>query len=226
MNSRKYFILNISIAIILITYSTKISKAQKSQNKTPVRLEPESAIDIDDPPWNNEIFPNNVVNISEVLEKGVDVPYNIIYDEPKWKRLYKAYWHSSISDRWSYVPNRIHYAMHRLFATYPTASIYYDFVHNLGIADESIEFKQESSKGPYDYLTTVVMQSEIRKIITYGNQVIIVSKPKRNGLQVFNIPMNKIVPSNENENILIQLVTELGDEIDYFLIRHVNPRAY
>jgi hypothetical protein len=114
--------------------------------------------------------------------------------------------------------------MHTLFTTYPTASVYYDFIHDLGISEESNQFTLKHD-GPYDYINTVVMKSQVQKILTYGNQVLLIAKPMRNGLQVIDIPVNKINPINVKENILFQLVTEQGDEIDYSLINFVSPKS-
>lgn len=184
-------------------------------------LEPESPQNINDPPWGEESFPSKTYPIKEIIEKGKEIPLEFVYDNPNWKRQsYKWYWHSTIQ-RWSYVPNRIHYAMHRLFTTYPTASAHYDFIHELGIADESKQWTT-TGKGVYDFIETVVMQAKVEKVITYGNQVVLIARPQRNGLQVLKIPTNKIEPINPKESILFQLTTEQGDEIDYSLLGYIK----
>lgn len=235
MKIRKNIIFLISTLVIItaVLYHQEIIKIQTFQPKDSCQTlqkrlkgsEPEIPKDINDPPWNNEVFPTKIYPTSEIIEKGTEIPLDFAYNNPNWKRqAYKSYWHSTISGgRWSYVPVRIHYAMHRLFTTYPTASIYYDFIHDLGIAEESNQFIHKNN-GPFDFINTVVMQSQVQKIITYGNQVLIIVKPKRNGLQVLNIPVNKIKPISKNENILFQLITEQGDEIDYSLINFIAPK--
>ncbi|MFD3157362.1 hypothetical protein ACFIJ5_10945 [Haloimpatiens sp. FM7330] len=185
-------------------------------------LEPDNPKNINDSPFFQYPFPSKVYSISEVIEKGSKINSPPAYNNPNWKQqAYKEYWHSDYG-RWSYVPNRIHYAMHRLFTTYTTASINYDFIHNLGIYEESHQFPLLDN--PLAFIRTVVIKSKILKIITYGNQVVIITKPQRYGLQVYDIPTEQIKPMNPKEPILFQLVTELGDEIDYTLIDYVDKK--
>lgn len=62
------------------------------------------------------------------------------------------------------------------------------------------------------------MNTKVEKAINYGNQVVLIGTPNRHGLQVMTIETKQINPSNPNENILFQLVTKDGNEIDYSLI--------
>lgn len=190
------------------------------------RLEPGTPRDIDDPPFYNGSFPSKLYPASEVIKNGFELPLDIGYNNPTWRRqAYKSYWHSTVSGgRWSYVPNRIHYGMHRLFTTYPTASVYYDFVHDLGIEEESKQIPIKNG-GPFDYIKVVVMQGQVQRILAYGNQVVLIVKPTRNGLQSLDIPVKKLSPANKKEPILFQLVTEQGDEIDYSLISYEDPNV-
>jgi hypothetical protein len=234
MRVKKYGRLLISILVIVVAilYSKGIVKTDASQINGSCKiiqerlkgLEPETPKNINDPPWHEGPLPTKNYPTSEIIKKGIEIPLDFAYSNPNWKRQsYKSYWHSSVAGgRWSYVPTRISYAMHRLFTTYPTASIYYDFIHDLGIQEESNEFERKDD-GPFDYINTVVMQGEVQKILTYGNQVLVIVKPQRSGLQVLDIPVNKIKPINEKENILFQLVTEQGDEIDHSLIEYIKP---
>ena len=122
------------------------------------------------------------------------------------------------------MPNRIHFAMHRIFATYPTASVFYDFIHDLGIAKENDKF-QRPSKTPYENIVLVVMQTKVEKFITLGNQVAVIGKPALTGLQVFLIPNKDLKPYDIHESILFQLVTDEGDEIDYTSILYYSDEA-
>ncbi len=178
-------------------------------------LEPQTPINIDDPPFYSTPLPPNEVPIQEVIEQGEDIPVEFIYNNPNWERqAYKEYWHSKYG-RWSYVPNRIHYAMHRIFSTYVTASIYYDFVHDLGIAEEVNDFVHYQSTTPYDHIQIVVMNTLVDKIMTFENQIVIIGKPQRTGLQALIIPTKLIQPIENNDDLLIQLVTPDGYEIDH-----------
>lgn len=150
------------------------------------------------------------------MENGKEIPLQFAYNNPDWQRqMYKEYWHSSYG-RWSYIPNRIHYAMHRIFVTYPTASVFYDFTHNLGIWDENDDFQiMSSTSTPFENMVLVVMQTKVDKIVTLGNQVVVIGRPSLNGLQVLLIPTQDLNPYDPKESILFQLVTPEGDEIDY-----------
>lgn len=187
------------------------------------RLEPDMPLDINTPPFLNPPFPSNIITCEEILEKGQEIPLETVYSNPDWKRpAYKEYWHSTVSGgRWSYMPNRIYFAMHRLFTTYMTASVYYDFVHDLGISEESNSFNYTAAK-PFDKILVVAMQANVQKALTYGNQVILICKPERTGLQVFAVPVDRLKPDKPDDYILFQLTTPDGEEIDYSLISYAK----
>lgn len=182
-------------------------------------LEPEKPIDIDSTPIGDIPQPTKMLPISEVIKKGKEISLEWAYNDPNWIRpSYKTYWHSTeVGGRWSYVPTRMNYALHRIYTTYRTSSIWYDFRNEVGIYDESLSFDFKG-KSALENIALVVMQSDVKKILTLGNQVVIVAEPKRNGLQVINIPISKIQPSNVKESIIFQIVTPDGYEIDYSLI--------
>lgn len=187
-------------------------------------VEPNNPINIDDIESHKSIYPNDIFTIKEVIEKGISIPLEFFYNDLNWERqIYKEYWHSSYS-RWSYIPHRIYYAMHRIFATYRTASVYYDFVHNLGVAYEAKGFTAYSNVNAYDYVELAVMQTKVSHIYTYGNQVVLVGKPQRTGLQLIPIPVKYINVINQDPNLLIQLATSAGDEVDYctIFLTHIN----
>ena len=173
------------------------------------RIEPATPQDIGDPPFVELPYPTKVVSVNEVINSGKEIPLQFAYNNPEWKRqAYKSYWHSS-SGRWSYMPNRIHYAMHRIFVTYPTASVFYDFIHDLGVAEESNEFKIPT-RTPYENIVLVVMQTKVEKIVTLGNQVVVIGKPTLTGLQVLLIPNTELKPYNSKESILFSWLQMRG----------------
>lgn len=51
----------------------------------------------------------------------------------------------------------------------------------------------------------------------------VVGNPKRNGVQVITITTADLNPSDTEENILVQLSTQKGHEIDYSIISYVPP---
>ena len=63
-------------------------------------------------------FPTDVIPISEVLKEGTKIPFKVIKSEPNYIRpIYEEHWHST-GGRWSYIPSRIHYSLHRIFPFY------------------------------------------------------------------------------------------------------------
>ncbi len=227
------FLLGLILAFMLVrSYEnprTTATSTDSDPNMHPAdrikRLEPDTPRDLRDPAYPRALFPSTQRAPSEVVEKGTEISFEVAYEDPKWERpAYKYYWHSSVSGgRWSYVPDRIHYAMHRLFTTYPTASIYYDFIHELGIGEESNKFNDKPDK-PFEKVEAVVMQTEVQKVFTLGNQVAIVGKPARRGLTVLMVPVEGITPDRSDESILFQLLTPDGSELDYSLIGYGKHR--
>jgi hypothetical protein len=183
------------------------------------QLEPEIPHDVASTHLHEIPLPTPVYSIQEVFDHGKSIDYKLAYNAADWvKPAYKTYWHSTTSDgRWSYVPRRINYAMHDIFTTYATASIYYDFIHDLGINDESRYFQYDPSK-PLETIMVVTMKSKIQEIITHGNQVVVVVEPSRTGLQVFPISHEALKQTDKNSSLLFQLVTPDGYEIDHSLI--------
>lgn len=58
------------------------------------------------------------------------------------------------------------------------------------------------------------MQTKVERILTRGNQIAIVGRPSQTGLQVLIVGTDEINPYSGDEDILLQLVTPDGDEID------------
>ena len=227
MKSKSSFIIYILtlILFILVLHLAIVNKVLiiPTSNNSGFALEPKAPTNISDTSFDLLPLPDNEVPINQVLEKGKNLSFKFIYNNPDWERpAYKNYWHSEYG-RWSYVPNRIHYALHRVFSTYATASIYYDFIHDLGIAEESEHFNKYEFTSPFDYLQIVVMNTSIEKVITYENQIVIVGEPQRTGLQAIVIPNHDIKPIGNSNIILIQLVTPDGYEIDYTSFMYELP---
>lgn len=232
---KKYLSLIITSVIIVVGILLNYSNGDKipcygNRDKTIIEecnectnrlsaLEPEEPINIDSYPIYNLPFPTQTYPISEVLQKGKEIPLQFAFNNLNWKRpVYKFYWHTvPAGGRFSYVPDRVNYALHRIFATYPTASILFDLEGNLGIVEESKDFEYDISN--IDQILLITMQSNIRKVVTLGNQVIVIVEPRRTGLQVLIIPENTIQPSNKDEATIFQMITPDGYEIDYFLMQ-------
>ncbi|MFF2179249.1 hypothetical protein ACFVT8_22775 [Lysinibacillus sp. NPDC058147] len=181
-------------------------------------LEPIKPQTIPDPPFPELSPPSKFVTLSQVIENGATIPYEVIINNPGYKRpAYEEYWHSSIG-RWSYVPTRIHYALHRLFTNYDVAlSEWYDFEQNMGFTIPMFQNKTDLD------LYIVAFQSDITAVYTLGNQVVVVGYPRRTGVQVITIKTSAIQPTNTEESLLVQLSTKGGEEMDYTLISYISP---
>jgi hypothetical protein len=188
------------------------------------RLEPPKPIQIPDSPFPfeqgvEEQYPNDAVPISEVFKQGKRISFKIIKSEPSYKRpIYEEHWHSTYwGGRWSYVPSRIHYALHRLYT-------YYD----IGISEE-LNFKQHvgidfpifQNKTNLD-LYIIVFQTKVTDVYTKGNQIVIDGTPSRSGVEVLTVKTRDIQPTNKEKLLLVQLATN-SYELDYSLISYQPP---
>lgn len=181
-------------------------------------LEPERPTDIIEPKLYNMKLPSKIYPIKEVIESSNEISFETIIDKPNYIRpIYEKHWHST-TGRWSYIPNRIRTAQHRLFTEYDIGlSNWYDFEHDIGFEIPMIQDKKALD------IYIVTFQTEITKVYTKGNQIVVVGYPKRNGVQVSTITTKDLKPANKKEFLLIQLVTPDGYEIDYTLISYVEP---
>ncbi|XKI10977.1 YfkD-like protein [Sporosarcina sp. ANT_H38] len=164
-------------------------------------------------------FPTDVIPISEVLKEGTKIPFKVIKSDPNYIRpIYEEHWHSTFwGGRWSYIPSRIHYSLHRIFPFYAIGiSAELNFQQNVGIA-----FNTATNETDLD-LYIVVFQTNITDVYTKGNQVVVVGTPKRTGVEVVNIKTADIQPSNKEKLLLVQLATN-GVELDYSLINYEPP---
>lgn len=202
-------------------FDKKLEEAQRANacKERLRRLEPPEPVKLQDPPFLPEgAFPSVVLPINEIVQTGKKLPYRTIVSLPSYQRpAYEEHWHSTVG-RWSYMPNRIHYALHRLFTAYDIGlSSWYDFEHNIGLSIPM--FQNEKSLDLY----IVAFQTEVTQVYTKGNQVVVVGKPKRTGAVAITIKTGDLEPANKAEPLLVQLATTSGDEIDYSLIEFVPP---
>ena len=64
-------------------------------------------------------FPIKYRATSKVIENGTKIPFEVIANKTDYKRpAYEEHFRYDTTGRWSYIPNRIHYALHRLFTNY------------------------------------------------------------------------------------------------------------
>lgn len=187
-------------------------------------LEPPQPTSIIDSPFPFETgtevyFPTDIIPISEVLKQGTKIPFKTIKNDSNYIRpIYEEQWHSTYwGGRWSYMPSRIHYALHRLFTFYDIGlSGELNFQQNIGITFPT--FQNETDLDLY----LIVFQTDVTGIYTKGNQVVVVGTPKRTGVKVLTIKTGDLQPSNKEKYLLVQLATN-GGELDYSLINYQPP---
>ncbi|CAM4316738.1 hypothetical protein [Paenibacillus tarimensis] len=203
--------------------SEEINKQVKELENRLKTLEPPKPTTIVKAPEEVEAekyYPTDTLPIPVVMDKGTIIDFNFIKNDPNYERpVYEEQWHSTYSGgRWSYVPMRIHYALHRLFTTYDIGiSGELNFKQNLGI-----DFPMFQNKTDLD-LYIVVFQTAVTSVYTKANQVIIVGTPMRNGVQVLTIKTADLKPIDLKKLLLIQLSTTDGHELDYSLINYEPP---
>ncbi|WP_235821719.1 hypothetical protein [Gottfriedia acidiceleris] len=183
-------------------------------------LEPPKPITILKSPEQKETegnYPTNTFSISEILSKGTKIPFNIIKNEPNYERpIYQEQWHSTYR-RWSYIPSRIYYAQHRLFPIYDIGlTNLFNIGNHLGIG-----FPTFQNQADLD-LYLIVFQTNVTKVYTKENQIVVVGNPQRNGVQVITVKTKDIHPSDFKKMLLIQLAIN-SYELDYSLINYQPP---
>ncbi|MCI3920970.1 hypothetical protein MO973_12065 [Paenibacillus sp. TRM 82003] len=162
--------------------------------------------------------PASPLSIPDAIARGRPIPYRIVKQDPDFVRpVYLENWHSKFA-RWSYVPARVHTAMHRLFPTYDIGiSAMYQLQGDLGV--DFPTFHNETALDLY----FIVFQTSVTGVYTHGNQVVVVGKPRRTGVQVVTATTRDIHPASRDELLLIQLATPEGDELDYAYEPYVPP---
>jgi hypothetical protein len=201
----------------------KPNKRSEELEKRLKNLEPPKPIQLKQLPWEEEAekhYPSDTLPVPAVMDKGTKILFNIIKNDPNYERpVYEEHWHSTYwGGRWSYVPMRIHYALHRLFTTYDIGiSGELNFKQNVGI-----NFPIFQNKTDLD-LYIVAFQTAVTEVYTKGNQIVVVGNPKRNGVQVITIKTGDLHPSDLKKLMLVQLATPNGDELDYSLIVYEPP---
>ncbi|TLS48485.1 hypothetical protein FE782_30495 [Paenibacillus antri] len=164
--------------------------------------------------------PTKVVPIRDVIKKGRLIPFRTIRQDADYVRpVYEEHWHSTYwGGRWSYVPTRIHYALHRLFPTYDIGiSGELTFKGNVGVPFPM--FQNETDLDLY----LVVFQTSVFRLYTAGNQIVVVGAPRRTGVEVVVLKTSDLRPAERDRLLSIQLATPAGDELDYAYIAYMEP---
>ena len=82
-----------------------------------------------------------------------------------------------------------------MFIGFQSAGIWFDLGQSLGIVEElenPSNPKAFSEEKVNEKMVIVIMRAEVKKLIRKGNQVVLISEPKRNGLQVITVKHDKV----------------------------------
>lgn len=208
----------VSLGLLAPSVSARpVDEPQSHNQQQRDMLDPEYFL----PPYNQKVT-SPLVRPLQVIRQGKRLSPTTVLNNPNWVRpVYRTYWSPSYSGgRWSDPKTRIHYALHRTFASYLTGSIFYDFIHNVGIEQEMLHVPA-LEKNAFDKMIFVVMQADVKGVYAYRNQIVIVATPQRTGLHVFTINTADVPsthPKTRKEANVVQLITPNGQEIDYWVI--------
>jgi hypothetical protein len=183
-------------------------------------LEPAQAQNISDPPFFEPLLPISMAEPSVVMQDANRIADAVVYANPAFARgAYYSYWHSSLGN-WSYLPRRVHYALHRVAAIYPTASLYNSFIYELGLVEESTKFGVNFDN-PYQAPAIAVFNTDVQNVYAAGNQIVISGKPVRRGLTIVQVDLRALKDNDHNQPIAVQVVTPQGDEVDVTTIENL-----
>jgi hypothetical protein len=74
-----------------------------------------------------------VASLQEVIEKGKKINFTVLYNEPQYLRpIYDSSWKGFYFRGWTYLPDKVEEARHRLFVFPLGASSNFDFTGSLG----------------------------------------------------------------------------------------------
>ena len=170
------------------------------------------------PDRNIDKFKEEVLPISLVQKKGVEIPFVTAYKDLNWQRpAYDSAWHSSYW-RWSNVPLNMAYQQHKVFSYQGGGSWWYDLSSHLALpagtggASPINEFAF-TIKYPY-VVRLIIFNFNVETIKHYKNQFVVSGEPLRKGITVIDFD-TKNLPGSEK---LLQLATPDGYEIDFTIL--------
>lgn len=154
--------------------------------------------------------PFKTYSLPEVLNKGLSIKFNIIFDDPQYQRpIYDPSWKSTYYRLWLYLPYKNIEARHRLFTYYGGLSNIYDFEGSLG-------FHRNVSVDYHRNINFLVYNFKANSIKKYKNQIVIVGDTARTGAQIIAVKVNDVLPpGSDTGDFLFQLSTGKGYEVDY-----------
>jgi len=165
---------------------------------------------------NREVRNSNIssdfanVSPSEILKRGKSLAYIFVYSDEEYLRpIYSNTWKQAYYQGWLYLPKKIISARHSLFTYLGGAGKTFDIEGELG-------FYPNISIDNQNYINFLIYNFDLQNIIQSENQIVISGTPVKKGVQIISIKLDDVtIQTNEAEQILVQLCTPTGFEIDY-----------
>jgi hypothetical protein len=138
------------------------------------------------------------------------LPYSVLYsDEDYLRPIYSNIWKQSYFRGWLYLPRKIIYARHTLFAYTGSAEDILDIEGELG-------FSQNISIDTENCIDLLIYNFDLQEAVQHENGIVLSGIPVKKGIQLLSIRKKDLNISDENfGDITVQLCTPAGYEIDY-----------
>lgn len=155
-------------------------------------------------------YDSNNVSPCDIMKKGKNLAYIFTYSDEEYLRpIYSSTWKQAHYQGWLYLPRKIISARHCLFAYTGEAGKVFDIEGELG-------FYPNISIDNQNYINLLIYNFDLHSVIQLENQIVISGTPVSKGVQIISILIDDVsIQTNEEEQILVQLCTPTGFEIDY-----------
>ncbi|WP_432663678.1 hypothetical protein R9X47_24240 [Wukongibacter baidiensis] len=155
-------------------------------------------------------------SLKKVIESGKDIPFKVSYKIPEYLRpIYDPMWAAAYYRGWVDLEYKVKEAQHRLFVFPLGLSSRYDFTGSLG-------FDGSPSVDVHRNINFLIYHFDVEEVKQLGNQIAIVGRPKRRGVEVIAVNKDDLFPKGEGKgSFLIQLSTTGGYEVDFIYEKHV-----
>ncbi|WP_242856048.1 hypothetical protein [Ruminiclostridium josui] len=149
------------------------------------------------------------VKPANIQNSGDSLSYNTIYSDDEYLRpIYVNSWKQAYYRGWLYLPRKVIYARHNLFAYTGNATDILDIEGELG-------FHPNISISNENYLNFLIYNFDLENAVKQDNRIVFLGKPLKKGVQIVAIKKEDISNYENYNNIIVQLCTPAGYELDY-----------
>ncbi|AEY65477.1 hypothetical protein [Clostridium sp. BNL1100] len=149
------------------------------------------------------------VKPANIQNSGDSLSYTTIYSDEEYLRpIYVNSWKQAYYRGWLYLPRKIIYARHNLFAYTGNSANILDIEGELG-------FYPNISIDNENYLNFLIYNYDLENAVKRGNRIVFFGKPLKKGIQIVAIKKEDINNYENYNNIIAQLCTPAGYELDY-----------